>query len=317
MEVRYKKFILTSISLFYAIDLIVVPMTFKGLNLNVVDVGQGLFINLDYNRYNFIFDAGSNSDNIGKYVVSPYLIKHGKKDLDSIFISHFHEDHYSGVNDIIDNSKVKNIFSSYENDNKLIDKDYIILNSNHSFNLKNNFKIKILWPDKNYSSSNENNMSNVYVVEYDNIKILITGDMEEEVEEIIIDRLSDVDIVIVPHHGSKTSSSESFINKIKPELAIMSYGKNNYGIPSQEVIDRYIKAGSKILSTFEDGEINVMVIKDKIYYNTYTDNNSENLKEIYYFNLIVSLILFNMILLTVIIYKKYIVDMRFEGKYEL
>ncbi len=316
-KLQCKRLIFSTASIFYTIDLIIVPMTFRGLNLNIVDVGQGLFINLNYDKYNFIFDAGSNSDNIGKYVVAPYLIKHGKKDIDSIFISHFHADHYSGVNDIISNCKVNNIFSSTDKGKELINKDFISLNSNLNFNLKDNFKIKILWPDKDYLSSNENNMSNVYLIEYDNIKILITGDIEKEVEEIILDRLVDVDIVIVPHHGSKTSSSEDFVNKIKPELAIFSYGRNNYGIPSLEIINRYNKVGSKILSTFEDGEINVMVNRDKIYYNTYTGNHSESTNEIYCYSIVINLIVFITILLTVFIYKKYIIDLRLEGKYEL
>ena len=311
-RLQYKRFIFASISIFYTIDLVVVPITFKGLNLNIVDVGQGLFINLNYDKYNLIFDAGSNSDNIGKYVITPYLIKHGRKNVDSVFISHIHADHYSGVNDIINSCKMKNIFSSSDKGKELINKDYIILNSNQSFNLKSNFKIKILWPDKNYLSSNENNMSNVYLIEYNNIKILITGDIEKEVEEIILDRLADVDIVIVPHHGSKTSSGESFVNKINPEVAIFSYGKNNYGIPAQEVINRYSKVGSRILSTFDDGEINVMVIRNKIYYNTYTENHSESMNEIYYYNFIINLIVFITILLTVFNYKKYIND--FRGK---
>ena len=314
---QYKRFIFVAVSIFYSIDLIFVPISFKGLNLNIVDVGQGLFINLNYDKYNFIFDAGSNSDNIGKYVTAPYLIKNGRKNVDSIFISHLHADHYSGVNDIISRCKVKNIFSSSTIDEELFSKEYAILNSKHRFNLENNFKIKILWPDKDYLSSNENNMSNVYLIEYENIKILITGDIEKEVEDLILDRLVDVDIVIVPHHGSKTSSTESFVNKISPEIAIFSYGKNNYGIPSQEVLNRYSFAGSKILSTFDNGEINVMVIGNKIYYNTYTGDFSDNFEEIYYYNFIINLIVFITMILAIYNYKKYIIDVRFEGKYEL
>lgn len=311
-KLQYKRFILFAVSVIYSIDLIVVPASFKGLNLNIVDVGQGLFINLNYDKYNFIFDAGSNNDYIGKYVTAPYLIKHGRKNVDSIFISHFHTDHYSGVNDIINSCKVKNIFSSSNKGKELINKEYTILNSKHRFNLENNFKIKILWPDKDYLSSNENNMSNVYLIEYEDIKILITGDIEKEVEDLILERLEDVNIVIVPHHGSKTSSTESFVNKINPEIAIFSYGKNNYGIPAQEVLNRYSAAGSKNLSTFDDGEINVMVIKDKIYYNTYTGNHSENINDIYLYNFLLNLVSFIMIIYTAWFYKSYINDAEFK-----
>ncbi len=331
-SLKYKKFIFSALSVFYIIDLIAVPMKFSGLSLDVIDVGQGLFLNINYKGYNLIFDVGSNSQNIGKYVAVPYLTKHGRKDIDGVFISHFHEDHYSGLNDLLENCKVRSIYSSYINSENLINVDYSILNTNQAFNLedkfssiyklfempktvekatynlKNGLKIKILWPDKEYSSANENNMSNVYLIEYGKIKILITGDIEKEVEEIILDRLVDVDIVIVPHHGSKTSSSEDFVNKIKPEIAVFSYGKNTYGIPSNTVINRYKDAGTKILSTFIDGEINIMVNKDKIYYNTYTDNCSVSMNEIYNYNTMFNLQAFAMIMLLAFFGRKYIKD---------
>lgn len=303
-----KKLIFSAVSIFYIIDLLIVPMQFRGLSLDIIDVGQGVFINLNYARYNLIFDVGSNSDNIGKYVAVPYLIKRGRKNIDGIFISHFHEDHYSGVNDLIDSFNVKAVYSSYTSAKKLIDTDYSVLNYNQRFNLKNDFKIKILWPDKGYSSSNENNMSNVYLLEYGKIKMLITGDIEKEAEDLILERLEDVDIVIVPHHGSKTSSSEAFVDKINPEIAIFSYGRNSYGIPSHDVINRYNNAGSKILSTFNDGEINLMVIKDKIYYNTYMGNHSENIKEIYRYSTALNLTAFIAIILIACFNKEYIKD---------
>jgi len=300
--------IFASITMIYTIDLILMPIVFKGIKLDVVDVGQGLFINLNYDDYNLVFDAGSNSDNIGKYVTVPYLLKHGRNKVDGIFISHFHEDHYSGINDIIKNCRVESVFTSSDNGKELINKDYIVLNSNQSFNLGNKVKIEILWPDKQYLSTNENNMSNVYLIECDKTKILITGDIEREVEELILDRLVDVDIVIAPHHGSNTSSSKQMLDIIKPEISILSYGKNNYGIPGQEVIERYDNIGSKVLSTFIDGEINIVVINNKIYYNTYTGKHSENMSDIYSYNIILDLVVFAILMLFTCFYRKYIVD---------
>lgn len=307
-SLRYKKLIFSSACIFYIIDLIIVPMKFKGLMLDVIDVGQGLFLNLNYKGYNLIFDVGSNSKDIGKYVAVPYMIKHGRKDIDSVFISHFHEDHYSGLNDLLEHCNIKSVYSSYINYKNLINTKYSILNSNQGFDLGNNLKIKILWPDRDYSSQNENNMSNVYLIEFNNVKILVTGDIEKEVEEIILDRLVDVDIIIVPHHGSKTSSTEDFVDKTKPELAVFSYGKNTYGIPSQSVIDRYMDSGSKILSTFIDGEINIMVNKDKIYYNTYTGNSSESMNEIYKYNIMLCLDALLAIILITVFYREHFKD---------
>jgi competence protein ComEC len=283
---------------------------------------------LNYKGYNLVFDVGSKSEDIGKYVAVPYLTKHGRKNIDGVFISHFHDDHYSGLNDLLENCKVKTMHSSHINDENLINMNYLTLNTNKAFVLEdkyksiyrlfvtpetivkrsNDLKIKVLWPDKGYSSSNENNMSNVYLIEYDKVKILITGDIEKEVEEIILDRLVDVDIVIVPHHGSNTSSTEDFINKIKPEVAIFSYGKNTYGIPSNDVINRYKDSGTKNLSTFIDGEINIMVNNDKVYYNTYTGNYSTSMNEIYNYNAILNLKAFVVIMLLAFFGRKHIKD---------
>lgn len=326
-KLQYKSFIFSALSIFYIIDFIVVPMKFNGLNINIIDVGQGMFLNIGYKGYNLIFDVGSNSKDIGKYVAVPYLTKHGRKNIDAVFISHFHEDHYNGLNDLLENCNVKKIYTSHISDENLIDRNYAILSTNQAFNIADRFSIhnlfatlklvekraynlniKVLWPDKGYFSENENNMSNVFLLEYENVKILITGDIEKEVEDVILDRLVDIDIVIVPHHGSKTSSSEEFINKIKPEIAIFCYGKNTYGIPSGLVIDRYREAGSKILSTFIDGEINIMVNKDEIYYNTYIGNHSDSMNEIYKYNTMLNFQAFIVIILFSCFATKYIKD---------
>ncbi len=339
-KLQYKSFIFLALSVFYLIDFFIVPLKFSGLNINIIDVGQGLFLNINYEGYNLIFDVGSNSKDIGKYVAVPYLTKHGRKKIDAVFISHFHEDHYSGLSEVLENCSVKNIYASHSSNENLIDRNYTILSTNQAFsivdrysiynlftaiktiekrayNIKNNLNIKVLWPDKGYSSKNENNMSNVYLLQLGNVKILIAGDIEKEVEEIILDRLVDVDIVIVPHHGSNSSSTQDFVNRIKPELAIFSYGKNTYGIPSQLVIDRYTSKDTNVLSTFIDGEINIMVNNNKIYYNTYIGNYSDSMKEIYNYNILLNLQVFIAIMLIIFFGRKYINDKAFSCRLRL
>ena len=111
---------------------------------------------------------------------------------------------------------------------------------------------------------NENDNSNVIYLNFSNIKIIFMGDAGTEVEEDILDKydLKDIDILKVGHHGSKTSTSNKFIDKINPKYSIISVGKNNrYGHPNSEVLD--ILNNSSIYRTDRDGSI-VFKIKNSV-----------------------------------------------------
>ena len=108
----------------------------------------------------------------------------------------------------------------------------------------------------NKDYGNENDNSNIIYTELNNHKFLFMGDAGVEVEEDLIEKynLMDIDILKVGHHGSKTSSSEEFINKINPKYSVISVGKNNrYGHPNKEVLNNL--DDSKIYRTDKDGSI--------------------------------------------------------------
>ena len=105
-------------------------------------------------------------------------------------------------------------------------------------------------------SDKENlNLSSIIIkMKYNNLSYLFTGDTEADVENKI--DFGKINILKVAHHGSDTSSSEKFVNETAPEVAIISVGKDNsYGHPSNEIIKRYEKVGSKIYRTDEVGNI--------------------------------------------------------------
>ncbi|MDD4780282.1 MAG: DNA internalization-related competence protein ComEC/Rec2 [Tissierellia bacterium] len=294
----------TILTSFYLLTNIIIPMTDTGLYFNIADVGQGLFTTLTYKNYNFIFDCGSTSNkNVGKYTVVPYLTKKGINKIDGIFISHWDLDHYSGIFDILETNhiKVKNVISSYNNEN--IDYKILTVNNSNYIQIDNDFKIRFLWPYDEFITDNINNSSLVPLIRYNDRYIIIPGDIEEYVENMILNEINRADILIVPHHGSDTSSSESFVNSVCPNFSVMSYGTNNYGIPSAEVIKRYKTINSNILSTFNHGEINFILKNDKLYYNTYIGNKSNNYYELYFEWIIPKLFLF-LFLLAIIIYNR-------------
>ena len=118
---------------------------------------------------------------------------------------------------------------------------------------------------------NENDNSNVIYIELDGYKFMFMGDSRIEKEKDILDKynISDIDVLKVGHHGSKTSSSEEFINNINPKYSIISVGKNNkFGHPNKEVLDTL--NDSKIYRTDQDGSIMFKIKKDKLRIETYS-----------------------------------------------
>lgn len=305
-----RKYGFVTLICFYTVTYVVVPLSDDSLYFNVADAGQGLFTTVKYKDIDLIIDCGSSSsNNFGEYTVVPYLTKRGIDQEDMVFISHWDNDHYSGLNDLINSHiEVKNISSFSQNDE--IKNSIASINKEGYIKIDDSFNIKILWPDENYISESKNNSSLVLLLKYKNKSILLPGDIEEEVENLILQNLNRADILIVPHHGSKTSSSVGFVEAVKPGIAVLSYGKNNYGIPSELVLSRYEEAKSKVLSTFEHGEINFILKDDKLYYNTYIKEKSDNYYELYFVWIIPKLSIFCILLIWIMGYKK-------EEHYEL
>ena len=108
-----------------------------------------------------------------------------------------------------------------------------------------------------------NNNSLVFKFIYKNFSILFTGDIEKIAEEKVINNISKSilksDILKIPHHGSKTSTTEKFLEYVNPKIALIGVGKNNFGHPSDVVIERLERKGIKIYRTDLNGEIEIRV----------------------------------------------------------
>ena len=124
--------------------------------------------------------------------------------------------------------------------------------------------LKVLSPDQETRQgyTDENDTSIVLDVTYGEFKALFTGDISDHIEDKLYGQLEDYDLVKVPHHGSRTSSSEEFVEKTDPEAAVVSVGENNvYNLPNEEVIQRYMDSGAQVLMTSELGDITVLADK--------------------------------------------------------
>ena len=217
-----------------------------------LDVDQGDSIHIHDGNCDILIDTGSSDkyDNLIKYFDS-YNIK----DIDILLITHFHEDHYGEMHDLINNLQIKNVFL---NKNSIITNEYnsVILSNGDKFTCGSS-KFQVLNANNDYENENNNSIVLLGEIGYD--KYLFTGDIEAEIEQKIIDSYKlDIDILKVSHHGSNTSSTQAFLESIKAELAVISVGElNNYNLPNSDVIYRLNKEICNVFRTDQFGTVTI------------------------------------------------------------
>ncbi len=225
-------------------------------------------------------DAGESlfSDNgfsIGESVVSRFLWSKGLLDLDYVLNTHADLDHMGGLPRVVRNFRVHQAITGripssnleYAQYRRLIDNNRIPLTSVHQGDrfLLEGVEVEVLWPpapDPAEPASSGNNDSVVLRLTYGSTSVLLTGDIEGEVEQVLVDSGTDLsaDILKVPHHGSKTSSTGPFVAAVKPECAIISVGaRSPFGHPHRTVVDRYLSAGTRLFQTGTDGTVSVRI----------------------------------------------------------
>lgn len=236
-----------------------------------IDVGQGdSALIVTKNNKSILIDTGGkvgSNYSLMKSNSIPFFKSIGIRKLDYLFITHGDYDHAGYGIDLVNNFNVKNRFTNKGKYNSL-EKKLNIKSFNNSYIKIDNVEIYSL-NSKLYN--NENSDSLVLLVIIDNYKLLFMGDASINTEKDIMNNydIGDVFILKVGHHGSKTSSSEEFINSVNPKYSIISVGKNNkFGHPNKEVLDTL--NDSKIYRTDIDGSIMFKIKKDKLRIETYS-----------------------------------------------
>lgn len=239
--------------------------------LKMIDIGQGDSILLRSKNQTVLVDTGGissygNSNRDGEIyynTISPLLKSLGIKRLDYLVLTHGDKDHLGEAKTIISNMPVKRILL---NDNRinyyeqqLIRKNTMIAKQGLSFTIG-----KLNFIQLNENLKDENDSSQIYLVSYNNLRLLLTGDASIKSEELLLENydLGKIDILKVGHHGSKTSTSSLLLKKIRPNIALISSGKDNkFNHPHLEVLERLKKYHLRIYNTQTSGTITINLDK--------------------------------------------------------
>ncbi|GAA5523525.1 ComE operon protein 3 [Microbulbifer aestuariivivens] len=249
------------------------------LAVTALDVGQGLAVVLRSRDAVLVYDAGPGTVggwNAGSAIVAPFLLGEGGREVDLLVLSHGDSDHAGGFAGLLAMMPIKRLAAPGELVRRMSagagpdgSSRPQGLSGSHSlaafpcvagsaFNL-GGMRITWLWPNEDDVSGEENDHSCVALVEWRDHRILLAGDISTSVEGQLARRFDDflpVDLLIAPHHGSRTSSSEAFLRWSQPAAVVFSAGyRHHFGHPHPEVVSRYQHRGARIFSTADSGAV--------------------------------------------------------------
>lgn len=223
---------------------------------SLLDVGQGLATVIQTQHHTMVYDTGpSRPFDTGSAVLLPYLQKKGIQKLDMLMVSHGDNDHIGGAHSLLKQMPVTNIVTSIPK--KFLPRyaDFCQAKTSWQWD-KVNFEI--MYPVSNAIYLG-NDSSCVLKISNSQYSILLAGDIEGISESYLVRHIGArlaSNILVVPHHGSKTSSSIAFLNKVQPTVALFSTGyRNQFKFPHKIVLERYQRLQSTIYDTAVDGTI--------------------------------------------------------------
>jgi competence protein ComEC len=256
------------------------PLERAGIEATFLDVGQGdaIFLELPGRRTMLVDGGGSLDDrfDIGERVVAPFLWHRWVRRLDVVVLSHAQPDHIRGLRAVLKNFSVGEVWESgypstapsYRWLQKFVRKKGIPLRQitrGNRIPLGSEVVVTVLHPPKSFvarpkgrTSARVNNNSLVLAIDHLHFRVLLTGDIEKEGEASLVDAgvLLQADLLKVPHHGSRGSSSAFFLRRVKPRWAVVQAGdRNPFGHPHLETLNRYAAQGVEVFRTDRDGAI--------------------------------------------------------------
>ena len=267
------------------------PYLDSTLRVTYLDVGQGdsAVIELPYRRGVYVVDTGGTVQfgedswktparpfEVGRKIVVPYLKGRGITKIDKLVISHAHADHVEGADEVLEEVRVREIHITPNSESEEEMDDLVQIAADKKVPIyemgdgvswtAGRTAFAYIGPQSDDYVGNDSSL--VLLMKTTGPSFLFTGDMEKKAEGEFVRKYGQVEwgglILKAGHHGSKTSSTDAFVDALRPELTIISAGRNNlYGHPHQEVLDTFAKYGLPTLVTAENGSITITVEKDR------------------------------------------------------
>ena len=267
-----------------------------------VAVGQGDCVHVKAGGRDLLIDGGgSDYYNVGEKILMPYLLHEGSEHTELALVTHLHTDHYKGIQELAKIYPVGalGVPADYKGslegsrpdddshyDSRLDDKylessglgfdpDKIIYIEPHTkISMSDDVYVESIWPvkksDKPVAADDPNEHNAVYMIHYRDIKVMVTGDLLEDDELKMVEYYKGTDILKcdvlkVAHHGSKSSSSEVFLDAASPSIAVIQVGRNNmYGHPHKQTLERLEARGIRAFRTDESGAVGIDIRNGRI-----------------------------------------------------
>jgi competence protein ComEC len=252
--------------------------------VTMIDVGDGNSTLLELpHGYTILLDGGGFSDNrifdVGARIIAPFLWQKKIKTVDTLVLSHPNSDHLNGLIYIAEHFNVKQVWTNHEAVNTFGYKKFMETIKDKRIHMPgyaeifgahdiNGVHMDILYPPVDFSEKrkkepwrNPNNNSVVLKASFGSESFLFPGDIKTRAEYDLVSTAGDKlksTVLLVPHHGSKTSSSDLFVETVNPSVVVISSGwSSRFGFPHPSVLKRYQKIGCRVLGTARNGAVSM------------------------------------------------------------
>ena len=245
----------------------------RPVEVTFLDVGQGdaVFLRTEAGTTCLIDGGSTTVSDVGTYRLLPFLKSRGVSSLDYLFLSHMDADHINGAEELLKDQfrgiPIRHLCLSalpgdetrerLEKEARLFGTELCYISRGTVFREKG-AEIRCLSPVKDQKKEDENENSEVLMVEISGLRILFTGDLGEEGEQELLEAGTDLRATVlkVGHHGSRFSTGEDFLEAVSPGFAVISCAEDNrYGHPAPETVERLERAGCRIFYTMKSGAV--------------------------------------------------------------